>query len=152
MAVYEVTATTTISATPEEVWHVLDDIHHWSHWMPSTKNLHIEPVSHGRPRKGYRFRLRGKVALAELEVTGFGPLERTTAFQLNVPPIKGTNRCLMTPLKNGTYQLKRIDQLVLPGPIVKFLDATQRARFQKLAAEFLVALKHYVVKKEAVVH
>lgn len=141
MSIYEISAATTIAVPPEHVWAVLDDVRGWPRWMPSTRNLAIDLLTPGQPRQGYQFRLRGKVAQAVMEVTTFAPLERTTSFQLNVPPLKGTNSCRLFPLEDGRYRLKRVDRLVLPGPVMKFLDATQRDRFEKLAAEFLQTLK-----------
>jgi hypothetical protein len=147
VAIYEITASTTIDVAPEHVWAILDDVHGWRTWMPSTKNIHIDILTPGPPRQGYRFRLRGKVARALVEVTEFEQLERTTRFRLNVPPLDGTNRCLLIPLKDGRYTLKRIDQLVLPGPVITFLDSTQRAHFEKLAVEFLRTLKQAVNRR-----
>lgn len=147
MAIYEIAATTILDVSPENVWAVLDDVQGWRTWMPSTKNLHIDVLTPGPPRHGYQFQLRGKVARATMEVVGFDRLERTTRFQLNVPPLHGTNRCVLIPLGDGRYQLKRIDQLILPGPVIKFLDSTQRKRFENLAAEFLRTFKQAIITR-----
>ncbi len=105
------------------------------------KNLQVEHFSLGKPRCGYRFRLRGKIAYADLEVTSYKPFERATKFRLNVPPLTGANTCRITPLGSMMYRLERIDYIDLPGPLIKVLDATQRQRFELLAAEFLDSLK-----------
>ncbi len=141
MAVYEITASTTTSAAPEDVWAVLDDFRGWPTWMPGLQNVRIELLSPGPPRLGYRFRVRGKLVHADLDVTGFGPLERTTAFQVSFPPITGRNSCVLVPLDNGQHRLERVDSFDLPKQFVRFLDKTQRNRFERLACEFLVALK-----------
>ena len=141
MAVYEISATTTVAASPEQVWAVLDDFSGWTDWMPAMNNLHVDHLTAGPPRRGYRFRLRGRIARAELEVTSYQPMERATRFRLNVPPLTGDNRCRLEPLGNGKYRIVRSDRLNLPGPVVKFLDSTQRERFERLAVEFVLALK-----------
>ncbi len=148
MAVYEITASTIITAPPEQVWAVLDDVHGWKTWMPSTKNVQIDILTPGPPRMGYKFRLGGKVAYAIMEITTFNPLERTTTFQLNVPPLKGTNSCVLLPLTNGRYRLKRVDRLEMPGSVMKVLDSTQRTRFEKLAAEFLQSFKRTIESRK----
>lgn len=147
MAIYEISASTTIAAEPEHVWAVLDDFSGWPAWMPSMKNLRVDLLTPGQPAPGFRFRLRGVLAYADLEVTGYTLLERATSFRLNFPPLTGANRCLLTPLGDGRYQIDRVDQLHLPGPLVSFLDATQRDRFTQLANEFLSALKQAVEQK-----
>jgi hypothetical protein len=85
--------------------------------------------------------MRGGLVHADLEVTGYTPLERQTTFRLSFPPITGDNRCVLTPLDDGVYLLERIDHINLPSRFISFLDKTQRARFERLAGEFLVALK-----------
>lgn len=145
--IYEIAACTMLEASPEYIWEVLDDIAGWKEWMPATKNLHIDLLTPGPAREGYRFRLRGGVVHATMEVTGYTPLERTIKFHLNLPPVNGTTRCLLTPLDDERCHMERIDQLELPGPMVKFLDATQRKRFETLAADFLKSLKQTVVQK-----
>ncbi len=149
MSIYEINASTTTSVTPEYIWAVLDDFSGWPTWMPSMQNLHIEHLSEGPPTVGYRFRLCGRLARAELEVTGYGPLERSTRFKLNLPPLTGENHCLLKPLDNGRYRIIRSDRISLPGAVVSFLDKTQRERFERLAAEFLLALKHASEEKAA---
>jgi hypothetical protein len=142
MAVYEIAAATTIAVPPQQIWTVLDDFSGWPAWMPGLHNIQIEHLSAGMPCLGYRFRVRGKLVYADLEVTGYGPLERTTSFRVSFPPITGHNRCLLKPLDDGSYRIERVDSLHLPSKFVSFLDKTQRTRFERLACEFLVALKH----------
>ncbi len=149
MAIYEIAATTSISAEAAQVWAVLDNFHGWPGWMPAMQNLRVELLTAGEPRPGYRFRLRGSLAYADLEVTTFTPLERATRFRLNLPPLTGANRCLFVPLGNGQARLERVDYLDLPGPLISFLDATQRHRFEQLAAEFLESLKQEVERSIA---
>jgi hypothetical protein len=144
MAVFTVAATTTITARPEQVWAVLDDFSGWPMWMPSMQNLRVELLSPGAPCLGYRFRLRGVLAYADLEVTNYTSLERATRFQLNLPPLKGSNSCLIEPLDDGLSRVERVDYLDLPGPLAFLIDVTQREYFERLAAEFLEALKHTV--------
>lgn len=141
MAVYEIAAKTRIAATPEDVWAVLDDFGGWPAWMPSMQHVRVELLSIGQPRLGYQFRVRGKLVYADLEVTSYTPLERGTHFRLNFPPLRGDNRCLLTSLEDGGYLMERRDHLYLPSQFISFLNATQRARFEKLAAEFIRALK-----------
>lgn len=144
MAVYEIAASTRIAATPEQVWAVLDDFSSWPAWMPGLQGVRIEHLSTGEPCMGYHFRVRGKVVYADVRVTGYGPLERTTNFRVSFPPITGSNSCLLRPLDDGGYVLERIDRLHLPKQFVSFLDKTQRERFERLAKEFLVSLKQAV--------
>ncbi len=145
---YEITATSTISATPPQVWAVLDDFAGWRNWMPAMEQMQIELLSAGAPRKGYRFRLRGGIVHAELEVTGYSELERVTDFAVHIPllpPIRGQNTCRLYPLGNGTYRIERVDRIYLNnGLLIKFLDATQRKRFEQLAVDFVRALKQAV--------
>jgi hypothetical protein len=141
MPIYEIAAVTTVALPPEYLWSVLDDFSGWPDWMPAMENLRIELLSSGEIQPGYRFRIRGKLVHADLEVTDFGPLERVTSFKLSFPPITGDNSCRLVPLEDGRYRLERTDHIVLPGAFIDFLDATQRKRFEKLAAEFLTALK-----------
>ncbi len=142
MSIYEIAAVTTIAAPPEHVWAVLDDFGNWPIWMPGLHNVRVELLSSGTPGVGYRFRVRGGLVHADLTVTDYTRLERKTSFRLSFPPITGDNRCCMTPLDGGRYRLERVDHIRLPGKFVDFLNATQRKRFEKLAAEFLLALKH----------
>ncbi|NJN66538.1 MAG: hypothetical protein HC884_07400 [Chloroflexaceae bacterium] len=148
MTTYEIAACTTLNASPEEVWSVLDNIPGWKDWMPATQNVRIDLLSHGSPRPGYRFRLSGGMVHATMEVTGYSPLERTIQFRLNLPPVSGETQCVVTPLEPGRCQLERVDRLFLPGPLVKFLDATQRSRFENLATDFMRSLKQAVGQKE----
>jgi hypothetical protein len=147
MGIYEIAAATTIRVAPEHVWAVLDDFNGWPGWMPSMRNLRVEFLSEGDPGVGFRFRLRGWLAYADLEITDFLPLARATRFQLNIPPLTGDNRCELKPLGDGSYRLERVDHLELPDPLIGFLDATQRERFDRLAAEFLDALKRRVEER-----
>jgi hypothetical protein len=142
MSVYEIAAVTTVALPPEHIWAVLDDFSGWPAWMPAMENLSIELLSSGAPRPGYQFRIRGNLVHADLEVTDYGPLERVTRFKLSFPPITGDNSCRLIPLDQGRYRLERIDHIVLPGAFIDFLNATQRKRFEKLAAEFLTALTY----------
>jgi len=144
MARYEIHAATIITAPPEVVWSVLDDFGGWPGWMPSMQNVRVELLSPGAPGPGYRFRIRGRIVHADLEVTSFTPQERTTRFRLNLPPLTGANQCRVIPLDDGRYRLERQDHIDMPGPIASFLDATQRERFERLAADFLQALKQTV--------
>jgi hypothetical protein len=143
MAIYEVTARTITTAPPEHVWAILDDVTAWPTWMPGLENVQVDPLSEGVPRPGYQFRLTGKISLVhtDLEVTGFGPLERTTTFKVSFPPLTGGNSCVLVPLDDGRYQMQRVDYLHLPKLFASFLDRTQRERFERLAREFLGALK-----------
>ncbi len=145
-SVYEIAASTTIGVPPQTVWGVLDDIAGWREWMPSLHQVAVEPLTEGVPRAGYQFRLRGKVVFANMEVIQFTPHERTTRFQMNVPPLRGTNRCVLIPLHGGHYRLKRVDSIILPGPVARFLDRTQRERFENQAEEFLRSLKRAVLR------
>jgi hypothetical protein len=147
MTTYEIAACTTLDASPEEVWTVLDNIPGWKNWMPATRNVRIDILSDGSPRPGYRFRLSGGMVHASMEVTGYTSLERTIQFRLNLPPVSGETQCVVTPLENGQCYLERIDRLFLPGPLVKFLDTTQRTRFENLAADFMRALKQAVTQE-----
>lgn len=138
-----------IHVAPQYVWAVLDDVQGWPTWMPAMQNLQVDILTAGPPRRGYQFRMQGKVVRADLEVIGFGPLERTTKFRIHLPPLvlRGTNRCLLIPVSRGVYRLDRVDHLQLPGPVVKFLDSTQRMRFEKLASDFLLSLKETVLQR-----
>lgn len=147
MAIYEIAANTTTTATPNQVWAVLDDFSGWPTWMPSMQNLRVELLSAGPPGPGYRFRLRGVIAYADLEVMTYTSLERVTRFRVNIPPLTGANRCLITPLGDGLYRLDRVDHLNLFGPLINLLNATQRNRFEELALEFLEALKQAVEQR-----
>lgn len=141
MAIYEIKASTVTSAPPEQIWTVLDDFRGWPEWMPAMKNLQVKLLTDGPLAAGYRFQLRGMLALANLEVIAFAPFERATRFRLNLPPLDGVNRCVITPLEDGRCRIDRADQLNLPGALINVIDATQRRRFEQLAREFLQALK-----------
>ncbi len=147
MAKYEITAVTTIQAEPADVWAVLDNFSGWPDWMPEMQNLRVELLTPGQLEPGYRFRLRSKLAYADLEVTTCTRLERATRFRLNLPPLTGANQCVLTPLEQGGYRLERKDWINLPGPIARFLNATQRQRLEQLAANFLLSLKHTVEQR-----
>lgn len=152
MVKYEIHAVTTIDATPDDVWAVLDDFSGWPRWMPAMHNVRVELLSPGSPCLGYRFRVRGKLVYADLEVERYEPLERATRFRLNLPPLSGDNRCLLVPLGGNRYRLERKDVLDLPGPVASFLDATQRKRFEQLAIDFLRSLKSAVEQRVAYVN
>lgn len=141
MGVYEINAMTTIAVPPQQVWDVLDDFSGWPHWMPLMQSMRVEHMTEGPPRMGYRFRLRGTITFAELQVIGYAPNERATRFRLNLPPLTGENRCIITPIENGHYRILRSDRLHVPGPVALFLNSTQRDRFEKMAIEFVVSLK-----------
>lgn len=87
MAVYEIAAKTRIATTPETVWAVLDDFGGWPTWMPSMQGVRVELLTAGPPGVGYQFRLRTKLVHADLQVTGYAPLERATSFRLSFPPL-----------------------------------------------------------------
>jgi hypothetical protein len=145
--VYEINASTIIAASPEDVWRVLDDIPGWKSWMPETQNLRIDMLTPGPPRLGYRFRIRGKVVYANMEVTRFNRLERQIQFRLNLPPVGGTIRCLIIPHSKGICQLRREDRMFLPGPLIKFLDKTQRERFERIAHDFMHTIKDAIQQR-----
>ncbi|NJK79291.1 MAG: hypothetical protein HC876_06020 [Chloroflexaceae bacterium] len=153
MSTYEIIAASTIDATPQQVWAVLDHFEGWTNWMPSMQNVRVVLVSDGPPREGYHFQMQGGLVRADLEVTGYRPLERVTRFVVHVPllpPIEGQNRCTMQPLSNGRYRIERVDHIIITNKLVlKFLDATQRTRFERLAAEFIRALKQTTLQRAA---
>ena len=140
MGTYTFSAVITTTAAPERIWAVLDDIAGWPRWMPGMQGLRVEPRVAGAVRPGYRFRLRAALLHADLEVRGFGPLERTTAFQISFPPFGGVNSCRLAPLEGGAYHLQRVDELHIPDVLGGWLSTTQRARFERLTVEFLHAL------------
>ncbi|MEF3273384.1 MAG: SRPBCC family protein [Chloroflexus sp.] len=141
---YEIAATTVTTAPPERVLAVLDDFSNWPRWMPSLERVRIELPPNDRPRPGYRFKLHGRFVHAEMEVIDYTPLSRATRFRISFPPFQGINRCQLVPLEDGRYRIERLDQLELPDLVAHFIDATQRQRFEKLALEFLHALRRVV--------
>lgn len=144
MISYEISATAITTAAPERVFAVLDDFAHWPAWMPSMENIRVELPEGRRPGVGYRFRLRGLIAHGDMEVVDFTPLSRATIFRVSFPPFTGVNRCRVVPLSDGRNRIERVDSLDLPELIAGLIDATQRRRFERLAGEFLDALKHEV--------
>ncbi|WP_322512418.1 SRPBCC family protein [Chloroflexus sp.] len=141
---YEIAATTVTTAPPERVLSVLDDFSNWPRWMPSLERVRIELPPDDRPRQGYRFKLHGMLVHAEMEVIDYTPLSRATRFRISFPPFQGVNRCRLVPLGDGRYRIERLDQLELPDLVAHLIDATQRKRFEKLALEFLHALRRVV--------
>jgi hypothetical protein len=75
-----------------------------------------------------------------MEVVDFGPLSRATKFRISFPPFTGMNRCLVRPLANGRYRIERVDSLDLPEFLAGLISTAQRAKFDRLAQDFLVAL------------
>ncbi len=148
MSIYEIAACTTVEASPEEVWAVLDDIRGWPEWMPETQNLRIDTITPGVPRLGYRFRVSGRVVYANMEVVGFSPVERSIKFRLNMPPLGGAICCRLVRLDRKTCRLERVDRLFLPGPVVKFLNKTQRARFERIAGDFMVGIRSAIQQRK----
>ena len=141
MGTYTFSAAITTRVPPESLWAALDDVAAWPRWMPGAQGLRVEPQTAGPVRAGYRFRLRAPLLHADLELRGFGPHERTTAFQISFPPFTGVNSCRAVPLADGAYRLERVDELVMPDMLGNWLSTTQRARFERLAVEFLEALE-----------
>jgi hypothetical protein len=141
MISYEIEASTITTATPERIFAVLDDFAGWPGWMPSLDTVRVELPENSVPGPGYRFRLRGRIVYADMEVVDYTPLSRATTFRISFPPFTGKNRCLVVPLDDGRYRIERVDSLDLPGLVATIIDATQRQRFVRLADEFLVALK-----------
>jgi len=137
---YKITAVAITSVAPERVFAVLDDFGRWPNWMPDLERVKVDLPSDPRPSLNYRFRLRGRVVYADMQVIEFTPLSRATSFRINVPPLTGVNRCLIRPLGHSRYRVDRIDTLDLPGVVADVLDSTQRARFSRLAQEFLTVL------------
>jgi uncharacterized protein YndB with AHSA1/START domain len=144
MISYEITATSITIASPERVFAVLDDFRHWPAWMPSMENIKVELPEGRQPGLGYRFRLRGLITHGDMEVVDFTPMSRATTFRISFPPFTGVNRCRLVPLPDGRHRIERIDTLDLPDLIAHLIDATQRRRFERLAGEFLDALKREV--------
>lgn len=140
MKSYTITAIATTKVVPSRIFAVLDDFGHWPNWMPAFERVKVDLPTNRRPNLNYQFRLRGNVVYADLKVIEFTPLSRATSFRINIPPLTGVNRCLMRPLAHNRYRIERIDTLDLPGVVAGVLDTTQRARFSRLAQEFLMAL------------
>ncbi|WP_322821059.1 SRPBCC family protein [Chloroflexus sp.] len=141
---YEIAATTVTTAPPERVLAVLDDFGNWPRWMPSLERVRIELPPNEHPRQGYRFKLHGLLVHADMEVIDYTPLSRATRFRISFPPFQGVNRCRLIPLEDGRYRIERLDQLELPDLVAHLIDSTQRKRFEKLAMEFLQALRREV--------
>lgn len=112
MASYTISATTITTAPPERIFAVLDDFGRWPIWMPSLDRVKVE-LPAGPPGLGYRFRLRGLIVHADMEVVDFTPLARATSFRISFPPITGLNRCVVVPLEDGRYRIERVDSLDL---------------------------------------
>lgn len=144
MVSYKICAEAITTAPPERVFAVLDDFGHWPRWMPSFENLRVELPDDTQPQLGYRFRLRAGVVHTDLEVVDYTPLTRATRFRISFPPLTGINRCRVVPLSDGHFRIERVDSLDLPDLVAGIIDATQRRKFERLAAEFLNALKRAV--------
>lgn len=144
MISYEITAWTITTAQPEQVLAVLDDFDRWPEWMPSFSSIKVETPTNLRPALGYRFRLRAGLVHTDMQVVDFTPLSRATSFRISFPPLSGVNRCRLVPLTDGRCRIERLDSLDLPDIVAHLIDATQRSRFEKLAGEFLDALKRTV--------
>lgn len=142
MAVYTIAAHIMVTLPPAQIWAVLDNFSGWPRWMPEFRGLHVDLLSKGTPRTGYRFRLRGRVAYAELRVVEYDAMRRGTRFRMNLPPLTGANYCTITRIDEQLYRIDRIDHVDLFGPVIKILDATQRDRFTRLSFDFLRALKN----------
>jgi hypothetical protein len=141
MISYQITATATTKASPERIFAVLDDFGRWPTWMPAFRYIKVELPSNSQPSLGYRFRLRSGPVHTDMEVVDFSLLSRATKFRISFPPFTGINRCLVRPLDDGSYLIERVDSLDLPGFVAGLISAAQRARFDRLAQEFLAALK-----------
>ena len=137
---YKISAIATTKIPPERIFAVLDDFANWPTWMPSFDRVKVDLPINPVPHLNYQFRLRGSVVFADMQVIEYTPLSRATSFRINIPPLTGINRCSIRPLSHGRYRIDRIDTIDLPKVVVGVLDATQRARFARLAQEFLTAL------------
>jgi hypothetical protein len=144
MISYEISATTVTAAPPERIFAVLDNFAHWPTWMPAFENIRVELPPDASPGPGYRFRLRGLIVHADMEVVEFGPLTRATTFRISFPPFTGVNRCRVVPLEDGQFRIERVDSLDLPEFVAGLIGQGQRDRFGRLAGEFLHALKRRV--------
>ncbi|MBX0327593.1 SRPBCC family protein [Oscillochloris sp. ZM17-4] len=140
MTSYEISASTTTTMPPERIFAVLDDFGGWPRWMPALDRIKVELPAGQRPSPGYRFRLRGSVVFADLEVIDYTALSRATSFRISFPPLTGVNRCELRQIDGDRYHIKRVDSLNLPEIVAGLIDSTQRARFARLAKEFLEAL------------
>lgn len=149
MISYEISASAETHAPPERIFAVLDDFGRWPFWMPSFEHIRVELPQDATPALGYRFRLRSGVVHTEMEVIDFTPLTRATAFKISFPPLSGVNRCRVVPLSSGRSRLERVDVLHLPDLVAHLIDSTQRQRFERLAGEFLRALKRTVEAEPA---
>lgn len=143
MVSYTISASIITTAPPERIFAVLDDFRHWPAWMPSLDRVKVE-LPAGPPHQGYRFRLQGRVVYADMEVLDYTALARRTSFRISFPPLTGFNRCIVLPLDDGRYRIERVDSLDLPDLLAGLIDLTQRQRFERLAGEFLHALKREV--------
>ncbi|PDW03860.1 SRPBCC family protein [Candidatus Viridilinea mediisalina] len=143
MVSYTISASIITTAPPERVFAVLDDFRHWPAWMPSLDRVSVV-LPAGSPGPGYRFRLQGRIVHADMEVLDYTAMARKTSFQISFPPLTGFNRCLVVPLDDGRYRIERVDSLNLPDLLAGLIDLTQRQRFERLAGEFLDALKREV--------
>jgi hypothetical protein len=144
MAQYRIEASTVTCAPPEAIWAVLDDFRGWSNWMPAMEHVQIDVPPGQQPGPGSRIKLRGALVSAELQIMEYSALRRATSFRISFPPFTGTNSCEVTPLGDGRYRIDRVDALDMPDALVGFLQATQRDRFERLAAEFLTSLTRAV--------
>ena len=144
MVSYAITATAGSLSPPQPAFAVLDDFARWPAWMPSFETVKVELPPDRAPGLGYRFRLRGLLVYGDMEVVDYSPLARATSFRISFPPFSGVNRCRVTPLADGRFRIERVDSLDLPDLLAGLIDATQRRRFERLAGEFLEALKREV--------
>jgi hypothetical protein len=137
---YEIKASTITSVPPERIFAVLDNFGRWPNWMPALDRVKVELPAEHQPGLGYSFRLRGSVVYATMKVIDFTPLSRGTSFRISFPPFTGVNRCVVSQIDSGRYRIERVDSLDLPAFVAGVIDTTQRARFARLAQEFLGAL------------
>lgn len=142
MISYQIIATATTQIAPERIFAILDDFGRWPRWMPSFDRVRVDLPADQQPGPDYSFRLRGAIVYADMRVIDFTPLSRATSFRISFPPLTGINRCTIHPIDDGRYRIERVDSLDLPDLVAGLIDATQRARFERLAQEFLDALLH----------
>jgi carbon monoxide dehydrogenase subunit G len=152
MTTIQIAASTVTTATPDDVWAVLDDFAGWPQWMPAMQSITVETPANETPHLGYRFMLRSGLVQTQMEVVEYAPLARTTTFQVSFPPLQGTNSCRLIPLDDGRYRIERVDALAIPEPLANLLLATQRKRFERLASEFVLALKRAVEERANLAH